>query len=555
MTAHRFETHEVTNQSPPFENLNLFTTDRPLCEAVQREGASWCIGELTDFGAKVGSAHAFDMGRLANKHPPELLRYDEKGKRIDHVEYHPAYHKAMAMSCAAGIHSRPWETGAAAARGGNQVARLAHLYLMTQVEPGHICPITMTHAVHPALGLAPDLYASLLPKLTSRDYDATPTPIGRKHSMTVGMAMTEKQGGTDVRANATTATPLGRSGTGEAYRLIGHKWFMSAPMSDAFLMLAQAPGGLSCFFVPRLRDDGTRNALNLERLKSKLGNRSNASSELELAGADAVLIGDEGRGVPVIIQMASLTRLDCAVASAGQMRLAVALAVHHCRHRRVFQKTLIDQPLMAAVLADMALDIEAATALAFRLARAFDKADDDAAEAAWARVMTPVTKYWNCKIAPALGYEAMECLGGNGYVEEGLAARLYRELPLNAIWEGSGNVMCLDVLRCFTREANKARLVLDELARLSAGDRHLEAALRDIESLLQDTALEERRARHLVELLARLAAGALLRNGAPAEVADAFIAQRLAAGFRHTYGAGPAIEKTGAILERAFPSA
>ena len=555
MTAHRFETHEVTNQSPPFENLNLFTTDRPLCEAVQREGASWCIGELTDFGAKVGSARAFDMGRLANKHPPELLRYDEKGNRIDRVEYHPAYHKAMAMSCAAGIHSRPWETGAAAAHGGNQVARLAHLYLMTQVEPGHLCPVTMTHAVHPALGLAPDLYASLLPKLTSRDYDATPTPIGRKHSMTVGMAMTEKQGGTDVRANATTATLLGRSGTGEAYRLIGHKWFMSAPMSDAFLMLAQAPGGLSCFFVPRLRDDGTVNALRLERLKSKLGNRSNASSELELAGAEAVLIGDEGRGVPVIIQMASLTRLDCVVASAGQMRLAVVLAVHHCRHRRVFQKTLIDQPLMAAVLADMALDVEAATALAFRLARAFDKADDDAAEAAWARVMTPVTKYWNCKIAPALGYEAMECLGGNGYVEDGLAARLYRELPLNAIWEGSGNVMCLDVLRCFTREANKARLVLDELARLSAGDRHLEAALRDIESLLQGAAIEERRARHLVELLARLAAGALLRHGAPAEVADAFIAQRLAADFRHTYGAGPPIEKTGEILERAFPSA
>ena len=552
MTAHPFETHEVTNQSPPFENLNLFTTDQPLREAVTREGASWCFGELTDFGAKVGSARAFDMGRLANKHPPELLRYDEKGNRIDRVEYHPAYHEAMAMSCAAGIHSRPWETGTAAARGGSQVARLAHLYLMTQVEPGHLCPITMTHAAHPALSLAPDLHASLLPKLTSREYDGAAIPLDQKRSMTIGMAMTEKQGGTDVRANATTATPLGPSGSGESYRLSGHKWFMSAPMSDAFLMLAQAPGGLSCFFVPRLREDGTVNALRLERLKSKLGNRSNASSELELAGAEAVLVGDEGRGVPVIIQMASLTRLDCAVSSAGQMRLALALAVHHCRHRRVFQKTLIDQPLMAAVLADMAVDVEAATALAFRLARAFDKAADDAAEAAWARVMTPVTKYWNCKIAPALGYEALECLGGNGYVEDGLAARLYRELPLNAIWEGSGNVMCLDVLRCLTREADKARLVLDELARLATGDPHLGAALRDIESLLEETALEERRARDLVERLALVAAGTLLRQGAAAAVGDAFIAQRLAAGFRQTYGSGPPIDKAGTILDRAF---
>ena len=554
MSARHFETHQVTNQSPPFEDINLFTTDQPLQDAIRREGASWHIDALTDFGAKVGSASGFEMGRLANKHLPELVRYDAKGNRINRIEYHPAYHEAMAMSLKAGIHSLPWEPPAASGRTGQQVARLAHLYLMTQIEPCHICPITMTHAAHPTLQLVPELYGTLAPKLTARTYDTAARPIAEKRAITIGMAMTEKQGGTDVRANATTAAAVAKSEPGEPYHLTGHKWFMSAPMSDAFLMLAQAPGGLSCFFVPCYREDGTRNALRLERLKAKLGNHANASSEVELASADAILISEEGRGVPAIIQMVTLTRLDCAVASAGQMRLGLALAVHHCRHRRVSQKTLIDQPLMAAVLADMALDVEAATTLAFRLARAFDRATADPAEAAWARMMTPVTKYWNCKIAPALGYEAMECLGGNGYVEDGPAARLYRELPLNAIWEGSGNVMCLDVLRSIAHEPDKVALVLHELTRLSAGDRHLEAALREVENLLQDATIQERRARDLVERLALLAAGALLRSGAPPEVADAFIATRLAANFRHTYGSGPAIENADKILERAFPA-
>jgi putative acyl-CoA dehydrogenase len=329
---------------------------------------------------------------------------------------------------------------------------------------------------------------------------------------------------------------------------------MSAPMSDAFLVLAQAPGGLSCFLLPRFLPDGSVNALRLQRLKDKLGNRSNASSEVEFHRTSAWLIGEEGRGVANIIEMVTCTRLDCAVASAGQMRLALALALHHCRHRRVFQKHLVDQPLMAAVLADMALDVEAATALAFRLAGAFDRAAGDEREAAWCRVMTPVTKYWVCKLAPALGYEAMECLGGNGYVEEGLAARLYRELPLNAIWEGSGNVMCLDLLRVLAQGPAAVESVLAELDDAAAGERRLEAALRELRSLLGDPASLERQARHLVETLARTAAAVLLRAHAPAAVADAFIAGRLDGGFRHTYGAGAAVADGRAILERALPA-
>ncbi|MGI9410823.1 MAG: acyl-CoA dehydrogenase family protein, partial [Hyphomicrobiaceae bacterium] len=346
--------------------------------------------------------------------------------------------------------------------------------------------------------------------------------------------------------------PAANGGPGQEYLLVGHKWFMSAPMCDAFLMLAQAPGGLSCFFVPRVLPDGTVNALSLQRLKDKLGNHSNASSEVELRNAHGWLVGEEGRGVPAIIEMVTLTRLDCAVASSGQMRLALANAIHHCRHRTVFQKHLVDQPLMAQVLADAAVDVEAATALSFRLAGAFDGADGDEAEAAWRRVMTPVTKYWVCKMAPALGYEMMECLGGNGYVEEGLAARLYRELPLNAIWEGSGNVMCLDVLRVLAQSPDQARLVLDTIRAMAAGDRILEDALARIEQLMSAGGELQLSARQLVETIAMAAAGALLRANAPGQVADAFIRGRLAAGFRHTYGAGVAHVDAAALVDRAY---
>jgi len=516
MVGAPFATHEVANQSPPFQDLNLFLADAALQEAVAREGAAARPDDLAAFGETAGSSEAFQLGRLANENPPKLRRFDQKGFPLDVVEFHPAYHEVMRRSFGAGLHSLAWEhlkAGGVLAPAGAQVARLARLYMTTQTEPGHLCPVTMTHAAVPALMRQSDLAKSLLPKLLSRDYDERFRPMAEKSAITLGMGMTEKQGGTDVRANTTTARPAGAGGPGQEYILVGHKWFLSAPMCDGFLMLAQAPGGLSCFFVPRFLPDGSVNPLRLQRLKDKLGNRANASSEVELQGAHGWLVGEEGRGIATIIEMVTLTRLDCAVASTGQMRLALAMALHHCRHRRVFQKRLVDQPLMAAVLADMALDVEAATALAFRLAGAFDRAAGEEGEAAWRRLMTPVTKYWVCKIAPALGYEAMECLGGNGYVEEGPAARLYRELPLNAIWEGSGNVMCLDLLRVLAQDPAAAETVLGRLERAAAGERRLEAALGELRSLLADHDTLEQRARHVAELLARTAAARTPRPG------------------------------------------
>ena len=381
---------------------------------------------------------------------------------------------------------------------GANVARSAGTYMAIQMEAGHQCPITMTNAAVPALLLEPELAKWWVPKILARDYDKAFKPAAAKRGVTIGMGMTEKQGGTDVRANTTTAEPAGNGGPGAEYLITGHKWFMSAPMCDAFLVLAQAPGGLSCFLMPRFLPDGTVNALRFQRLKDKLGNRSNASSEVEFQAAHAWLIGEEGRGVPTIIEMVTCTRLDCAVGSAGLMRLALANAIHHCRHRTVFQRHLVDQPLMAQVLADLALDVEAATALSFRLARSFDRASDTHA-AAWRRLMTPVTKYWVCKMGPALAYEAMECLGGNGYVEEGLAARLYRELPLNAIWEGSGNVMALDLLRVLQREPETVEIVLDDLSKAVSGDAHLKEHLGRVQGLLHEPRLLDRRGRDLAE--------------------------------------------------------
>jgi len=556
MVRTSFSTHQVSNQSPPFCDINLFLADVALREAAAREGAGAELAELEAFGAAAGSAEAFERGRLANENPPRLMRFDEKGYPLDRVEFHPAYHEAMAFSFAAGLHSSPWEhlaIAGAPVRSGAHTARAARLYIMTQTEPGHICPVTMTNASVPALFVQPDIAKALLPKILSRNYDRSFQPWRLKESITIGMGLTEKQGGTDVRANTSSATPAGHGGPGQEYILVGHKWFLSAPMCDAFLMLAQAPGGLSCFLVPRFLPDGSVNPLRLQRLKNKLGNRSNASSEVELHGAHGWLIGEEGRGIASIIEMISMTRLDCAVASAGQTRLALALAIHHCRYRMVFQKRLVDQPLMARVLADMAVDVEAATALALRLARAFDEAPSNAAEAAWRRVMTPVTKYWVCKMAPALGLEAMECLGGNGYVEDGLAARLYRELPLNAIWEGSGNVMCLDVLRVLTRDPDAVAAMLSQLKRDSQGDPALTASVAEISAQIAKRNIPEGDARGLVEAMARTAAGVLLRKHAPGFVADAFITSRLQGAFRHTYGAGIGAMDTRAILDRALP--
>jgi len=543
------ETHDVFNQSPPFEDIDLFASDAPLMEAVAREGATWAAADLRRLGAKAGTAHVLDLGRLANENPPKLRRFDQKGHPLDLVEFHPAYHALMAMSFAEGLHVSTWEPlfGGRQPRPGSHVARGAGIYMMSQAEAGHMCPITMTHACVPALGGNEALLARLAPKLASRDYDAAFAPIEAKRAITVGMGMTEKQGGTDVRANTTRAVALGDGGR---YALTGHKWFMSAPMCDAFLVLAYAPGGLSCFFLPRFREDGKVNAIRIQRLKDKLGNRSNASSEVEFLGAEAVLIGEEGRGIAAIMEMVTLTRLDCVLASAGMMRLALANALRHARHRTVFQKKLIDQPLMTRVLADLALHSEAATTLAFRLAGSFDRAAAPE-EAAFRRLMTPVIKYFVCKTAPAFIYEAMECLGGNGYVEEGLLARAYREAPLNAIWEGSGNVMGLDIGRVLQREPGAAEAVFAVLAPGIAADKRLAAAADALKTQLARAPGLDAEARYVAEQLALIAAGALLQEHAPHYVADAFIASRFGGGWRQTYGAGLGGADTVAITARA----
>jgi len=545
---------EAFNQSPPFVDVNLFTSDTALGEAVAREGAGWARDGLEKFGALAGSATALELGRMANDNPPKLKSFDPQGRRIDRVEFHPAYHEIMAISAAQGLHCSTWEhllTGKGA-RPGAHVARCAGNYLAAQMEPGHCCPITMTHAAVASLRHAPDLARQWLPKILVRDYDPSPLPAEAKRAVTFGMGMTERQGGTDVRANTTRAEPVDGAGSGKEYAITGHKWFLSAPMSDLFLVLAQAKGGLSCFLLPRLRDDGSLNGLRLLRLKDKLGNRSNASSEVEFDGASGVLVGTEGRGIATIIDMVTLTRLDCAVSSAGLMRQAIARAIHHAAHRTVFQKRLIDQPLMTEVLADMSLDVEAATALAFRLARAFDGSDDPT-EAAYRRLMTPVTKYWVCKAAPPLVCEAMECMGGNGYVEEGGFPLLYREVPVNAIWEGSGNVMCLDVMRVIEKEPDAVDRVVTELEDAAAGEPKLSAALVRLKAMLAACARDQGAARTLVEQLALAAAGALLLRHAPEAVSDCFIATRLGGTWRQTYGASLARADTGAIVARAAP--
>jgi putative acyl-CoA dehydrogenase len=551
MTDRRLSDDQAFNQSPPFVDVNLFTSDTALQEAVRREGAAQAYENLSAFGGLVGSAASLELGRLANEHPPQLKSFDPRGDRIDLVEFHPAYHQLMAISTAQGLHCSTWEHLLAGTRPkpGAHVARCAGSYMAAQMEAGHCCPITMTHAAIASLRHAPSIARDLVAKILSRSYDPGIAPIGEKSAITLGMGMTERQGGTDVRANTTRAEPIDGRGPGRAYAITGHKWFLSAPMSDAFLVLAQAEGGLSCFLLPRLTTDGALNGLRLQRLKDKLGNRSNASAEVEFDRAEGLLVGEEGRGIPTIIDMVTLTRLDCAVSSAGLMRQALARAIHHARHRSVFQRRLIDQPLMAQVLADMALDVEAATALAFRLARAFD--GEGESEAPYRRLMTPVTKYWVCKTAPSLAYEAMECLGGNGYVEDGGFPRLYREVPVNAIWEGSGNVMCLDVLRVIEREPETLDKVLAEVETIASVEPRLKKAVIKIKELARGVRHDQGAARTFVELLALAGAAALLASYAPNAVSDAFLATRLQGSWRNTYGAGVAHADTNDILARA----
>lgn len=547
MTQPSFATHEVFNQSPPFEDVDLFAMDRPLVEAVKANGGAAAERELSEFGKHWGSAAMADRGRLANENTPKLRTFDAKGNRRDQVEFHPAYHELMAHSAHAGVHNSTWTADGKPAGNAAEVIRAAKFYMASQVETGHLCPITMTRASVAALAMQPDLLGKVMPVLSTRSYDPSFAPWWDKRGMTLGMGMTEKQGGTDVRANMTRAVR-----DGEAYRITGHKWFMSAPMCDAFLVLAQADGGLTCFFMPRFAPDGSVNAIQFQRLKDKLGNRSNASSEVEFVGAYAQAVGEEGKGIRTIIQMVQLTRQDCAIASVGLMRSGLAHALHHARHRSVFQKHLADQPLMQAVLSDMALHVEASVALVMRLCRAFDRTPHDAAEAAYMRLLTPAIKYWTCKSAPSFLYEAMECLGGNGYVEDGVLARHYRESPVNAIWEGSGNVMCLDVLRALSREPDAAMALLQSLAAETKGLPGAGEAVAFIGKTFR-RADGERVARLAVEKLALLAAAAALNSVLPHQ-AELFAATRLAANHASMYGAVELdIGDVRALLERALP--
>lgn len=543
-----FDTHEVFNQPPPFEDVNLYLTDAAMRDAVAREGAAAFETEISAFGAAVGTADVFELGHQANVHTPTLQPLDRFGHRKDEVEFHPAYHRLMAMSKAAGIHSQSFEPGAAP---GSAVARGAKHMLMSQVEAGHICPITMTHAAVPTLQVQDSVARDWLPKVLNRNYDPALKPLSEKAGLTLGMGMTETQGGTDVRANTTRADPLGKRGPGETYAITGHKWFMSAPMCDGFLVLAQAEAGLSVFLLPRVLDDGTRNALHFMRLKDKLGNKSNASSEVQFHGAHGILLGEEGRGIANIMVMAALTRIDCALGSAAQMRMAVAQAVNHARGRRVFQKTLVDQPAMNAVLADLALESEAATALSLRLARAMEQSANDEHEAAYLRLMTPVIKYWVTKRGPNLTYEAMEVWGGNGYVEAGIMPRLYRDIPVNAIWEGSGTVMCLDVLRVLYRNPEAAELVVAGFAKHKGADASYDAAFARVAEGLQNAS--EFTARRLTEDLAKLAAAAIFLGSGPEFVTKGYLASRLAGGAGDCYGTLPEGIDTQALVDRALP--
>lgn len=540
-------TPDALNQSPPYEDVDLFASDRPLVEAVAFNEASSAYVDHSNFGQLFGSAAMAETARLANENTPKLKTHDARGNRRDEVEFHPAYHELMAHSVAAGLHNSTWSKTGAPAGKASEVSRAAKFFMAAQVETGHLCPLTMTRASVAALASQPDVLAQVMPVLSGRSYDRSFAPWSAKSGMTLGMGMTEKQGGTDVRSNITTATR-----DGDAYRIRGHKWFMSAPMCDAFMVLAQAEQGLSCFFMPRFRPDGSVNALQFQRLKDKLGNRSNASSEVEFNDAYAVRVGDEGKGIRTIIQMVQLTRQDCAVASAGLMRSGLVHALHHARHRCVFQKPLADQPLMQSVLADMALQVEASTALVMRLCRSFDLAPELPAEAAYMRLMTPAIKYWVCKSAPGFLYEAMECMGGNGYVEEGILARHYREAPVNAIWEGSGNVMCLDVLRALSRDGEAATAVLQELVDETRGMPGAgEAAAFVIGCLLRPDS--ERVARQAVETLAVLAAAAALNIVNPTH-AELFAKTRLGGARHQMYGAADLTEaQSRALLDRALP--
>jgi putative acyl-CoA dehydrogenase len=558
-----WQTHTVFNQAPPLEGLDVYASNLPLVEAVQREGAGWVSERAAELGRLVGAVGGpqQEWGRLANENKPVLRTFDRYGHRIDEVEFHPAWHQLMKMGVEHELHSLPWTSDEPTAH----TARAALYMTAMQAEAGFCCPITMTFAVVPALRATPELAAEWEPLVTSTTYDPRLVCATEKGCAISGMAMTEKQGGSDVRANTTVAHPINGGGAGAEYEIVGHKWFCSAPMSDFFLVLAQTDDGLSCFLLPRILPDGTRNAFHIQRLKDKLGNHSNASSEVEFHGAWARMLGEPGRGVPTIIEMVGHTRLDCVIGAAAGMRTGVVAATHHTAHRSAFGKLLADQPLMRNVLADLCIESEATTALAMRLARAYDEAHahveigahppaNDTDAQLFKRLATAVGKYWTCKRAPNHAFECLECHGGAGYVEESGMPRLYREAPLASIWEGSGNVMSLDVLRALTRSPRSLEVFVDEVEQASGADARLDASVAKLkDQLARDPATLEQRARRVVESMALCLQGSLLvRDGAPA-VADAFCASRLAGDAGLEYGTLPAGVDFESIIARGRP--
>ena len=543
-------THEVFNQPEPLVNYNLYETNRPLQDALKFNAPGLDTTALTQLGTRLGTAEMQAHARLANVHAPQLHTHDRFGRRIDEVEFHPSYHALMAESTGAGLHGTPW---AASESRSPHVLRAAGFMLFTELEPASLCPISMTYAVTPALRSNAAIYADWAPQLTSRHYDPVLKPWREKTGVTLGMGMTEKQGGSDVRANTTRATPDGSDAWGQRFAVTGHKWFFSAPMCDAFLILAQTPAGLSCLFLPRVLPDGTRNAIHLQRLKDKLGNKANASSEVEFSAATAWLVGEEGRGVPQILAMGTLTRLDCALGTSGLMRQSLSLALNHTAQRQAFGKPLVQQPLMRNVLADLAIESEAACALSLRLARCFDH-PEDAHEQALSRLLTPVAKFWICKRGSQFAQEAMECLGGNGYVEEGgegVMARIYREMPVNSIWEGAGNIMALDLLRAL-RKPEAVAALMQELLAAKGAHPALDRLAAELPSRLEAMA-SELQARRLAQEVALVLQAALLCQSAPNAVADAFCDSRLAGNWGQTFGTLGAGTDFDRLIDRAMP--
>jgi putative acyl-CoA dehydrogenase len=530
------------NQPPPLVDYNLFVQDAPLHESLEREGASWGEDVVSELGELAGTQRAIDWGFQANANPPVLRTHDRFGERIDEVEFHPAWHELMQVAIGHGLHSLPWREP----RAGAHAARAAAFYVWSQVEGGHGCPVSMTYAAIPTLRKNTVLASRWGSLATALDYDPGLRPAGTKKGVLFGMAMTERQGGSDVRTNTTRAAPTGSNGE---HLLTGAKWFCSAPMSDAFLVLAQAPGGLSCFLLPRVLPDGTRNGFHIVRLKDKLGNRSNASSEIELDGAWAVLVGEEGRGVRTIIDMVNHTRLDCVIGSASLMRQAVAQATHHAAHRTAFGRLLNDQPLMVNVLADLAIESEATTLLMMRLAGAFDRRAEDH----FRRIGVAIAKFWTCKRAIAVVAEALECHGGNGYVEESILPRLYREAPLNSIWEGSGNVNALDVLRATQRDTESVEALFAEIELARGMDRRVDAAAGRLRGELARPDEVESRARRLVEEMAVLLQASLLLRHGDRAVAELFCASRVGGEWGHSFGTLPPGPELKAVIERHRP--